>query len=192
MDKTSKVKFNVPFERSIYLLHPYNTSLISSKGNDEKINIMAVAWIIPVSVDPPLVVMSIHPERYSYELIVEMREFVVNIPTFDQAQKVLFCGRRSGEDLDKFNAVSFTPSKGKQVKVPIIQECIAHLECKLMKTIELGDHILIVGKIVEAYAADGYFDNVYDITKFHPCLHVGKNLFTTCIEKIIEPQLRDY
>lgn len=189
MNKNEKIKVTIPFERSLYLLHPYNTALITSKGKDEKINIMSAARITLVSVEPPLLAMSIRPERYSFNLIIERGEFVVNIPQYEQAQTVLFCGRQSGRNHDKFQKVPLTPRKAKKVRVPIIMECIAHLECKVMKTIELGDHVLIVGQIIEAYALSDYFNEVYNTTKFQPYLHIGKNLFTTCIKEIIEPTL---
>ena len=182
-------KIKVPFERALYLLHPYNASLVTCKGRDNKINVMAVAWVIPVSVNPPLLAMSIRPERYSHDIIIETGEFVVNIPTFKLAQKVLFCGRRSGREHDKFKEASLSPQKARRVNAPIIKECIAHLECKVVKTIKTGDHTLIIGRIVTAYALDGYFEEVYDMKKFRPCLHVGKNYFTTCIEESIEPKI---
>jgi len=188
VNKSHENKVNVPFERSFYLLHPYNSSLITSKGKNEKINIMTVAWITPVSVDPPLLAMSIRPERYSYKLIMERREFVVNIPTIEQVQEVLFCGRRSGSDLDKFQKTSLTHQDAKKVSVPIIKECVAHIECKVLKTITLGSHVLIVGQIVEAYASDDCFKDVYNTINFRPCFHIGKNLFTTWTKEIIEPQ----
>ena len=150
---------------------------------------MAVAWIIPVSVNPPLVAMSIRPERYSHDLIMETEEFVVNVPTFRLARKVLFCGRRSGRKHEKFKEASLSPQKAKKVAAPIIKQCAAHLECKLVKTIKIGDHTLIIGQVVAAYALDGYFEEIYNMAKFRPCLHVGKNLFTTCIKKSIEPEI---
>ncbi|MFX0061504.1 MAG: flavin reductase family protein [Candidatus Hermodarchaeota archaeon] len=182
-------KVSVAFERSLYLLHPYNACLVTCKGENGKSNIITVAWIIPVSVDPPLLAMSIRPQRYSYNLLIESAEFVINIPTFDMAQQVLFCGRRSGWSHEKFKEASLSSQKAKIVNTPIIEECIAHLECKLVRTIELGDHVLIIGQILAAYALESYFDEVYDITKFSPCLHIGKNLFTTCIKENIEPKI---
>ncbi len=82
---------------------------------------------------------------------------------------MLFCGRRSGRNYDKFQKVPLTPQKAKKVKVPIIMECIAHLECKVVKIIELGDHVLIIA----AYALSDYFNEVYNTTKFQSCLHIG-------------------
>ncbi len=189
MHKTPKIKVSVPFERSLYLLHPYNACLVTCKGKNGKINVMTVAWIIPVSVKPPLLAMSIRPERYSHDLIMETGEFVVNVPTFKLAQKVLFCGRRSGRRHEKFNEASLSPQKARKVAAPIIEECIAYLECKLVKTVETGDHTLVIAQVVAAYALDSYFEEVYNMAKFSPCLHVGKNLFTTCIRKSVEPEI---
>lgn len=190
MHKTKETKVPVPFARSLYLLHPYNASLVTSKGRHGRINVMAVAWITPVSVNPPLVAMSIRPERYSHDLIVETEEFVVNVPTFKMAQKVVFCGRRSGRSHDKFKGASLSPQKARKVNAPIIKECVAHLECKLVRTVEIGDHTLMIGQVVAAYASDSYFEEVYNMTKFRPCLHVGKNFFTTCIKESVEPEIQ--
>lgn len=189
MKRTRKEKVPVPLQQSLYFLHPYTSSLVTCKGKNGKINVMAVAWIVPVSVNPPLLAMTIRPERYSHDLIMESKEFVVNIPTFKLAQKVLFCGRRSGKDHEKFKEASLTPEKALRVNAPIIKECVAHLECKLVKTMKMGDHALIIGQIVAAYALGGYFEEVYNLTKFRPCLHMGKNFFTTSIKRRVEPKL---
>ena len=182
-------KHTVNLKESLYLLHPYNTCLITAKDRNDQINVMAVAWIIPVNVDPPLIAMSIRPERYSYPMIQERGEFVVNIPTFTQTRDVLFCGRRSGRNTNKFQNTHYTTQEARKVNVPIINECIAHLECKVEETIPLKDHDLIIGKIFSAYALEGYFTKLYDIEKHQPCLHVGKNTFTTCLKEILEPKL---
>ena len=179
-------KVPVPFEKTVNLLHPYNATLVTGKGKNEKINVLAVAWIIPASVDPPFVAMSIRPERYSHELIMETGKFVVNIPTFKMAEEVLLCGRRSGRDFEKFKKASLSLQKAKKVNVPAVKECVAHLECKLVKTLKTGNHTLIMGQVVAAYAAEGYFEEIYDLTKFHPCQHLRKNFFTTCTEKSVE------
>jgi flavin reductase (DIM6/NTAB) family NADH-FMN oxidoreductase RutF len=186
----SKIRrISIPFKRSLYLLHPYNACLVTSKRKNEKPNIMAVAWIIPVSANPPLLAMSIRPERYSYKLIMETGEFVVNIPTYEMAKKVLICGRKSGKDYDKFKETSLSTLQATKVEAPLIKECVAHIECKVLETIEVGDHTLIIGQIVAAHALEAYFDIVYNIKKFRPCLHLGKNFFTTCVKRRKEPKI---
>lgn len=185
-----RLKNSVPLEQSLYFLHPYNSCLITSIGSHGKPNVMTVAWIIPVSVDPPLLAMSIRPDRHSHKLITESGEFIVNIPTFGMVQAVLICGRTSGKDHDKFKEARLSRTTATKLKSPIIDECIAHLECKVVKTIQIGDHTLIVGEIIAAYALKGVFDLVYAVKKFKPCLHMGKNYFTTWVSKRTEPKLR--
>ncbi len=179
-------KVTVPLNESMYLLHPYNATLITTKTADGQNNVLAIAWIIPVSVKPPLLTISIRKGRFSYKAIQESGEFVVNIPTFDMAEKVTFAGRKSGKDIDKFVELSLTPRKAKRVKAPVIEECVAHLECKVWKTIEAGDHDLIIAEIVAAYVQEGYFMKTWDITKFRPCQHTGKEFFTTCSLEAVE------
>lgn len=189
MPQNQVKKHKVDPKQSLYLLHPYNTCLITAKDRNDQINVMAVAWIIPVNVDPPLIAMSIRPERYTYPMIKERGEFVVNIPTFMQARDVLFCGRRSGRNHDKFQNTQYTPQDARKVNVPIIKECIAHLECKVEKIMTLPDHDLIIGEVLTAYALEDYFIELYNIEKYQPCLHIGKNLFTTCLKETLEPKL---
>lgn len=174
------MKTDVDLKLYSRLLHPYNATLVSCRGKDGKPNVLAIAWIIPVSVDPPLLAMSIRPERYSHKLISETKEFVVNIPTFQLAKKVLGCGRLSGRDHNKFDEFSLETKSAKKVSPPIIKDCIAHIECKLTKSLEAGDHTLMIGKVVAAYVTKDYFEEVYDLSKVRHCLHVGKNYFTTC------------
>jgi flavin reductase (DIM6/NTAB) family NADH-FMN oxidoreductase RutF len=186
---SGELKTLISSERAIYMLHPCNSTLVTSRGKDGKSNVLAVAWIIPVSVDPTFIAMSIRPQRYSYRLIKESGEFIVNIPTQDLTEKVLFCGRRSGRKLDKFLRASLTKGEARKVSAPIIEECIAHIECKVENIIKIGDHELIVGRVVAAYAKSDYFIRTWNMTKFHPCLHLGMNIFTTCVSDQWELEL---
>jgi flavin reductase (DIM6/NTAB) family NADH-FMN oxidoreductase RutF len=78
----------------------------------KRLNLFAVAWIIPCSIKPPLVVMSVNPKNFSHELIQNTREFTVNIPGVPLLDKLHFCGTRSGRDSDKVEKLSLTPGKG--------------------------------------------------------------------------------
>ncbi|MFX0068837.1 MAG: flavin reductase family protein [Promethearchaeota archaeon] len=181
------MKTDVNLELYHRLLHPYNATLVSCTDKDGKPNVLAIAWIIPVSVNPPLLAMSIRPERHSHRLISETKEFVVNIPTFQLAKKVLGCGKLSGREYDKFKELALETQNAKKVTSPIIKDCIAHIECKLIKSFELGDHTLMIGKVVSAYVVKEYFEEVYDLSKVRLCLHVGKDYFTTCERTLSSP-----
>ena len=164
-----------------YLLHPYNTSLVTSCDAEGKPNIITIAWLIPVSINPPLVGMSIGPSRFSYGLIRETGEFVVNVASYDIAQQVLFCGRHSGRDVDEFAETELTPKEAQFVRPPIIEECIAHLECRVVQDIEAGDHHIVVGEVLATYTNRGILEDngLYRLNQVQPLFHVGRNWFTS-------------
>jgi len=162
-----------------YLLHPRNTVLVTTVSRDGKPNVLAVAWITPISVNPPYLGISVKLGRYSHKLLLETGEFVVNVPTFDLAREVTICGRKSGRQVDKFKEAGLTTEQAKVVKVPIIKECVAHLECKVVDRFKVGDHDFFVGQVLAAYVSEENFKNLYDVKKHKTLLHIGKNKFTT-------------
>jgi flavin reductase (DIM6/NTAB) family NADH-FMN oxidoreductase RutF len=173
------------------LLHPYNTALVTCCDAQGKPNIITIAWLIPVSISPQLLAMAVRPERYSYGLIHESVEFVVNMAGYDIAQQALYCGRYSGKVVDKFAATGLTPAPAQLVRPPVIQECHTHLECRLVDEVKAGDHTLMIGEVLAAYARKGVTleGGVYDLSQVQPLMHVGKNFFTTTQAEVIEPEV---
>ncbi|HEY45099.1 MAG TPA: flavin reductase family protein [Anaerolineae bacterium] len=171
-----------------YLLHPYNTSLVTCCDAEGNPNIITIAWLIPVSVRPPLVGMSIGHSRFSYRLIRETGEFVINVAPYEIANHVLFCGRRSGRDVDKFAETGLTPSEAQNVRPPIIKECIAHLECRVVQDVEAGDHHIVVGEVLAAYANRGVLEEngLYRLSEVQMLFHLGRNCFTSIEGKFEE------
>ena len=182
-------KVNVDPSSASRLLHPMHTVLVSCVGKTEKPNIITLAWAMPTSINPPLVAISIAPQRCSHALIEETREFIVNIPTVNILKETLFCGRRSGKDCDKFKETSFTPLRARKVKPPIIKECVAHLECKLHSQFTTGDHTIFVGEIVEAYANKEAFADKYNLKNAKMIFHLGGDEFATLGSKVFKPKL---
>ena len=115
-------------------------------------NIIAISFCMPVSKEPPLIACAIGGEAYSCQLIQSTKEFVVNVPSEDLKPKVYYCGFHSGYHVNKFKETGLTPQPARKVRVPIIEECLAHMECRLKQVIETGDKNLFVGEVVEAYA----------------------------------------
>lgn len=173
---------------ALRLMHPMHTVLVSCVGKSGKPNIIALAWAMPTSVNPPLVAVSIAPRRHSHSLIEESKEFVVNIPTVEVLDETFFCGAVSGRERDKFKEARLTPLPARKVKAPIIKECIAHLECKLQSQFTTGDHTIFVGEIVEAYADKGTFEGVYNLEKAKMIFHLGGNEFATLEPKVLKPK----
>jgi flavin reductase (DIM6/NTAB) family NADH-FMN oxidoreductase RutF len=175
------------------LMHPYVTLLVTCCDAAGSANIITIAWAIPVSGRPPLMALSVAPPRHSFGLIQETGEFVVNVAPFELAEKALYCGRRSGRDVNKFDEAGLTAKPAQHVRPPIIAECIAHLECRVVQDIEAGDHHIFVGEVLAAYArADVLSEGgMYELSKARPLLHVGGKVFTTTTGETIEPSLKE-
>jgi flavin reductase (DIM6/NTAB) family NADH-FMN oxidoreductase RutF len=180
------VKVSVRLSSSYRLLHPRPVVLITCCSKDGKNNIIAVAWSTPLSFNPPLVGISIAPKRYSYKLIKETKEFVVNVPSAKLAKETLICGKFSGRNVEKFKMANLTPLQAKKVKPPLIKECVAHLECKVVSSLDVGDHVFFVGKVLNAEVEEELFnreESKYRLSYFKPLIQLGGEEFTTTKEE---------
>jgi flavin reductase (DIM6/NTAB) family NADH-FMN oxidoreductase RutF len=180
-------KVEVSSRSILRLLHPMHTVLVTSIGESGNADIITLAWAMPTSVNPPLVALSISPRRHSHSLILKTKEFVVNIPTMDVLNEAFFCGSVSGRAHDKFKESGLTAIQAKRVKPPIIKECVAHLECKLHSQLQTGDHTVLVGEVVEAYADRDAFKGAYDLEKARMIFHLGGDEFATLQPKSSKP-----
>ena len=144
---------------------PTALSLIGSswQGTD---NVMTAGWAVCCSVDPPLVSVYIYHKWLTRKLISESGEFVVNVLASDQVEVSEICGAVSGRKADKYAKAELKTRRGEKVNVPLIEGCVANLECKVVAEYEVGDHTLFVGEIVAAHDGDRrdplvYFERKY-------------------------------
>ncbi|MDH5299192.1 MAG: flavin reductase family protein [Desulfobulbaceae bacterium] len=121
-------------------------------------NVMTAAWAMPASHTPPMVAVAIGPGRYTHELIMESREFVVNIPNTALLDAVWCCGTTKGRSMDKFAHCNLTPVAGKRVAAPLIKECIGAIECRLASHSTAGDHTIFIGEVLAVWARPDLFD----------------------------------
>jgi flavin reductase (DIM6/NTAB) family NADH-FMN oxidoreductase RutF len=112
--------------------------------------------------------ISVRPERYSHGIIEATGEFVVNVPTFQQARATDWCGMVSGRNVDKFAGTRLTPSAALKVCCPIVLECPLNIECRVRKTLELGSHTLFVAEVVAVQVSSALID-----AKGRLCLEKG-------------------
>lgn len=138
-------------------LSPVPCVLVTS-GTVEKPNVFTVGWTGIINSQPPRLYVSIRPERYSYELIKQSRELVVNLPTQSMVRAVDLCGVKSGRDMNKFEKCDFTPVKGFSVDAPMIEECPIALECKVFDIIPLGTHDMFLCDIVAVDVEESLLD----------------------------------
>lgn len=138
----------IELNKAYRLLYPRRTILVTSISIDGKPNIMAAVWATPVSFNPPYLAICIGKTRYSHDLIKETMEFALNFPSAEMKDAVILCGSKSGKNTDKFKEAGLTQIKAKKIKVPLIKECLANIECKAVKEIDAGDHTIFVGEIL--------------------------------------------
>ena len=140
------------------LLNPVPVVMITCKNKEGKDNVFTVAWTGTICTKPPMLSISIRPERLSYEYIKETMEFTVNMPHRKQTRETDFCGVRSGRQLDKIKECGFTMVEGKDINVPFIKECPVNIECKVKQIIPLGTHDIFLAEVVGSHVNENLMD----------------------------------
>lgn len=149
----SKVKMN-----GGALLCPAPPAMVSCVSPDGKPNIITVAWTGICCTHPPKTYISVRPERYSYDIIKETGEFVINLTSDALVRAADFCGMHTGRKVDKFEKCALTPVYEDGFSAPIIEESPLSLCCKVSQIIPLGSHDMFLSDIVSVYANDDLFD----------------------------------
>lgn len=147
----------VDFKGSV-ILNPVPVVLITSRNKEGKDNVFTVAWVGTVCTKPPMLSISIRPERLSYEYIKETMEFTVNLPSQDLVKKVDFCGVRSGRNIDKIKEMGFTMREGEKVSSPYINDCPVSIECQVKQIIPLGTHDVFIAEVVSSHVNENLMD----------------------------------
>lgn len=140
------------------LLYPVPAVLVSAADKDGNSNLITVAWAGTICSDPPMLSISVRPERYSYHMIRETGEFVVNLTTEELVRAVDFCGVKSGRDTDKWKETGLTPEKASVVNVPLVRQSPVNLECRVLRVDELGSHHMFIAQVVAVDVDEKYMD----------------------------------
>jgi len=144
-------------------LFPLPVALVTCQRVGERANIITISWIGVACSDPPIIGIAVRKNRHSYDILKGSDEFVINIPDESLLWAADRCGSTSGRDVDKFELCRLTPEESQEVSVPAIAECPVHLECRLVKSLELGSHELFLGEVVRVAAREDLIDERGDI-----------------------------
>lgn len=139
------------------LLAPLPAVMVSC-GTTEKANVMTAAWTGIINTKPPMTYVSIRPSRYSYGIIKESGEFVINLTTAEMVRETDFCGVKSGKDIDKIAKCGLHTEPAAKVSAPIISESPLSLECRVTEVRPLGSHDMFIAEIVSVSADSRYID----------------------------------
>ena len=139
------------------LLAPIPPAMVSC-GTVETPNILTIAWTGIINTRPAKTYISVRPSRYSYQLIKDSGEFVINLTTADLVRAADFCGVRSGKDINKFAHCHLTAVPASEISAPLIEESPLSLECKVTEIIPLGSHDMFLADVVAVDVDDRYLD----------------------------------
>lgn len=140
------------------MVYPLPAVMVSCKREGGIPNILTVAWTGTVCTNPPMLYISVRPERYSYDIIKESGQFVVNLTTRKLAKATDYCGVRSGRDVDKFKELNLTPVPAETVQVPLIEESPVNIECHVKDIHELGSHHMFIAEVKAVHVDDTYMN----------------------------------
>lgn len=146
------------------MLNPVPAVMVSVTDKEGKSNIITVAWAGTVCTNPPMVSISVRPSRYSYQILEETGEFVINLTNESLVKACDYCGVVSGRDVDKFAKTGLTPIPMEHVHAMGIDESPVNMECKITEKRELGSHTMFIAEVVGVTVDDQYMD---ETGKFH-------------------------
>lgn len=155
------------------MLYPLPVVMVSVADKQGNSNIITVAWAGTICTNPPMVSISVRPERHSYHMIEETGEFVINLTTKDLVYATDYCGVKSGRDVNKWEVLGLTPTVGQVVKVPLIEESPVNIECRVTQVEKLGSHHMFMAEVVAVQVNDKYMDekNSFHLSNANPIVY---------------------
>ena len=163
--------------------YPKLATIVTAQAKGKE-NAMVVVWHTSISFKPPLYGISVSPKRFTYQLIVDSKEFGVNFLPFEAAELIASVGGSSGQNIDKFQRFNIAKAKSVKTAVPILEAAYAAYECKLVDDRGYGDHRWLVGEIVAVHMMTEAFapEVILDLNKVSPVLYLGNELYLTSAE----------
>ena len=141
------------------MLYPLPAVMVSVGNKQGETNIITVAWTGTICTNPAMVYISVRPDRYSYQMIKESGEFVINLTTEKLVKATDYCGVKSGRDVDKWKEMNLHQVKAETLEYsPLILESPVNIECKVVEIKELGSHHMFLAKVTAVHADEAYLN----------------------------------
>ncbi len=161
------------------MLYPLPAVLVSvadSKGNT---NLITVAWAGTVCTNPPMLGISVRPNRFSHHMIEETGEFVVNLTTKELAFATDYCGVKSGRDINKWKEMKLTPVASDVVRPPCIAESPVNIECQVTEVKRLGSHDFFLATVAAVHVDEAYMDEkgAFHLSQAEPIVYCHGEYF---------------
>ena len=156
-------------------IYPMPALLVGANVNG-KPNFLTIAWGGIADGEPPMISLAIRHQRHTLKGIKENQTFSVNVASVEQVKEVDYCGTASGAKVDKARVCNFKVFYGKLENAPLIEQCPVNLECKVEHMLELGSHVLVIGRIEETHVSEECLTSGEpDVDKVRPFAYIGTN-----------------
>ena len=149
-------------------------------------DVLPVAWAMPVSAEPPLIGVCVHPSRHSHDMIRFSEEFALNFPGPELLNHAAYFGSVSGRTVDKLDVTKLPTFNARKVEAPLLEGCVAWVECGVEDAIRLGDHTLFVGRVLAAAAEEEAFDEMWLLENEERPLHYLGGMFYATLDRRLE------
>jgi len=142
--------------------HPEGVALIVCKNKEGKINITPIGWFTICNSKPRCWAICLYHKHFSHKVISDTKEYVLCLPSYSQKDDILYCGSVHGWDINKLDKCKLKILSSKKINAPILKDSVACFECRVINSIDSGDHTIFIGEIVMSYISDRK-DKVYNI-----------------------------
>ena len=152
------------------MIYPLPAVLVTCRSKSGEDNVFTVAWTGTVCTNPPMAYISVRPSRYSYNMIKETGEFVINLTTEEMAKATDYCGVTSGRDVDKFQRCGLHKEEADEGNVPMLVESPVNIECRVREAHEYGSHTMFVADVICVHADEKYMNESgrFELEKSNP------------------------
>lgn len=142
-------------------------------------NVMPAAFVTPLSIDPPLVGIAVHPARHTHDMIKYSEEFALNLPTQELLHHVQYLGSVTGAELGKFELTKLPTFRARRTAVPLLEGCVGWIECGVRDAYVVGDHTLFIGAVVAVQVEKDAFDETWLLNdpETKPLHYLGVNRY---------------
>lgn len=155
----------------------------SWRGNT---NVMPAVFVTPLSIDPPLIGVAVHPARHTHDMIKFSEEFALSVPTRQLLHHCQYLGSVSGTELNKLELTGLPTFRARKVEAPLLEGCVGWIECGVHDAVTVGDHTLFVGKVVAASAEKDAFEDAWLLAdpEERPLHYLGVNYYAILGERM--------
>lgn len=167
-----------PVEKANRILAPRPTVIITTVNKQDEINAAPFSFVMPVSIDPPIIALASAPSHHTTKNIEETKEFVINLTPAKIMDEMWITSKKLPYGENELEKAGLTSLSSLKVSPPRIKESMAHLECELLQMQDAGDHSLILGQVVNSTVEENIMkDELLDVSQVKPLMHLGGKSF---------------